>query len=302
MGPWQYQDPVFLGDPAGGSILWATFVKNAPAYYLYKSDIAILNTHADKIANAFRTIKTMVEVGPGSPQSITNKTIPALSLSPKDCGYLAIDCDRYAAASAAQMVARSTKRQTDYSVKNGFELADIQAAKPVALAIFGGTWANIEGALAQPYHVRLQHMVQNYCAALRAGDVVLGTFDTNINTASLMHAYDHPDHAAFGVSALHLMAQQQIIRGNFDPYVWRYKPVISSAHRQVAHCVYATTHQSFTVNGHLFDVAPHTLWVMNNSYKYAPDDVKTAFTLAGIDTTIFQTPQNPMALVLGTKK
>ena len=44
MGAWQYQEPLHETDPAGGAALWAAFVRNAPDYYLFEKDVALIES------------------------------------------------------------------------------------------------------------------------------------------------------------------------------------------------------------------------------------------------------------------
>ncbi len=299
MGAWQYQKPLYEGDPAGGAALWSEFVKNSKDYYLFQADVDIIDQSQAQLRELLQGVRTLAEIGPGSEKAVRFKTIPLLSLTPNDCQYIAIDCDEESAGGAAHFVQESFGRLASTLVTDAFQLRRFDADKPMALTILGSTITNIQGDIGQSYHLRLAQLVQNYRSAMSDRDVLMATFDTNIDLPGLDKAYNHPDHAAFGVSAIHLMARECNIQGNFDPHQWRYEPIISLASRQVAHCVYPVCSQHFGLNGQELKIQAGQHFVMNNSYKYDPGDINRVMQTAGFNVEIVRVPANPMAMVIG---
>ncbi len=299
MGLWQYQEPLYEGDPAGGSALWAKFIKNSRTYYPYTGDIELIANSSNMLFEVLKGVSSLVELGPGSKEAILNKTLSVLSQTPQNTKYIAADCDLATALQAADLVNELTGRVTKAELVDGLDIKTLRHDHPLAIMILGSTITNLEGSIGQPYHLSLQKMVQALRSSLRSGDKIIATFDTNVDEASLLEVYGHEFQKRFGESAIHLIARECEIEGNFDPQMWRYKTIFTPETRQISHCVYPLVDQAFALSGHKFFIPANELLVMNNSYKYRPSDVELAFRSSGLNAQTLRQSNNRMAMIIG---
>jgi uncharacterized SAM-dependent methyltransferase len=287
MEKWEYGPSLFPNDPAGGSDHWADLVRHAGHYYLTQSDTeAILwATRQEEMIEAVASVETVIELGPGSYEAISRKTIPFLQICPRLEKYIAVDATQEQAVEAARVVQETLSvdtgvRSQDYM---HFPLSTCDAGR-CAVVMWGSSLGNIENSANTDPFPKLARTLENFRAGLKPGDFLILCFDTESDRKKILTAYSEPSLRAQILSVIHRLRRDGHATGRFDPHIWRYEPVWFGETGQCAHTIYPLFDQSIRISGRTIKIPAWKRIVSNNSYKFKPSLVCAAAKCAGLES------------------
>ncbi|MBE2192479.1 MAG: L-histidine N(alpha)-methyltransferase [Alphaproteobacteria bacterium] len=302
MERWEYSPSLFPHDPAGGSDHWAKLVEEPGNYYLTEGDINNIH-HAvaqPELHKLLENIHAVIELGPGSTKAIENKTIPFLKACRNVKKYIAID------EALEQAKASSTHIKNSLSVNVGVrqqnfmreKIYSIKSSK-TAFVMWGSSLGNIEGGIGQDPYPSLINTLNILQSGMKVGDIMLLCFDTEHDEKKVIRAYSEVSLQDQILSIIYRAKRDSYASGNFDPRVWRHKPVWDKKHRQCAHIIYPLFDQNIFIGDHRIKIPAWTEIVSNNSYKFCSDLVIKAAEHCNLRARVFK--DGPMALLVAEK-
>ncbi len=303
MGSWEYETPLFPGDPAGGGKFWADLVKEPGNYYPVIADIENLKNALEKpdFLDCLRSIRTVVECGPGSMEAVRAKSLPFLKRAENLELYVAVDSSDYMADAASTSMADwlgidHRKILTDFSSVPVYP----EWPRSLSIIMWGISLGNFCGRAGQDSYPQLIAFLRNLARNFSRGDSIFISFDTETDPGKLSRAYSEDNISRSFLSIIHLLARYENVKGNFDPYLWSHKSEWIESTFQCAHYIYPEKDQHFWIEDHEFEISAGTMFLTNNSYKYRPPTILSAAEKAGYrDARIFR--QGPVALLVATR-
>lgn len=283
MEKWEYASARYKNDPASGADAWARLIINPGQYYPPQGDIETIRhalTGMDMVQK-LATIEHVVELGPGCRKSILQKTLPVLKAAISAKTYTAIDATVDVEHGAARIVREHSNVECYGQAMDFFEQPfNKSAIGPTAVIFWGSTLGNFDGMAGEDPFSKLTGFLHNVRQGLAMGDSILFSFDSEKNERAIIDAYSEPMMSAQILSVLHQMPSH-ISAGNFDPYLWRHRPIWIEETMQCAHIIYPMVDQQFMLGGREFLIKAYEPILSNNSYKYSPARVKAAALMAG---------------------
>ncbi|AIL65261.1 hypothetical protein NOVO_05715 [Rickettsiales bacterium Ac37b] len=173
----------------GSSSTYDLMVKNNPDYYLFSEEVAIIKNNAEKLTTHLSDIKDIIEIGPGSNHTITNKTIPLLNYAKSLKRYYAIDHSKPYLDKACAFIKENTYNIDIRGVEADLmSLGNLKSLKKEddkkCILLLGGTIGNFSSSL------QLQALQQIF-KLMNIGDKLLLAVDTNQDEQTLIKAYDN---------------------------------------------------------------------------------------------------------------
>lgn len=299
---WEYSTAQYSGDPAGGGHFWAQLICNPGSYYLVEEEkLLVKQVLKFSSENFLNNIRTVIELGPGSINSLENKTIPFLRGSSSINTYIAVDSEASQAQFATQYVEKNTNISRTISCHKSFKDFSLNTPRlePSALVMWGGTIGNIPGNIGADSRSPLIKSLSHYNEILASGDYMLITFDTQENEQEILNAYNQPLMSACFLSTLHRLVRDNLVSGDFDPNQWRHESIWIPGKMQCAHTLFPVVDQNFTLNAHKVHIPRFKRFVTNNSYKFKAETMKQVAAEAGFVPQIIQ--NGPMAMLIAKK-
>jgi uncharacterized SAM-dependent methyltransferase len=271
LGPWQYSDSNFSGDPVRGALLWEGFLKSSKDYYPLQNEVRLIHENAARLLKRQKRPVILVDFGPGPRQAVLDKTIPIARIFKDVAGYCPVDISRDYLISACEVVHRENPDILFKAFNMDFFGEDIPLpAGHARLGLFfGSSISNLEGnpedGIPEEEIIRqLSHLHR----VLGEDGALLMAYDANQDEASILQSYLHELQKAFGVNVMHRIKRDLPIHGDFDPYAWKYEPVWHEKTHQLCHTVICERDQSFWLDDERFDIKAGERFILNNSYKY----------------------------------
>lgn len=300
MEKWEYWDADFYDDPAGGQQFWEALVKQPGAYYLPAADMNMINraVHKDVVDLMIRDIKTVVELGPGSPESIARKTLPFLKYAEK---YIAVDLCIQQAEHAATQVHDALGIDTE-SVIADYLNPGIrkEGREKIAFVMWGGSIGNIEGLAGKNAQAKLTQSLAHLSRECNPGDTVFIGLDVESRRDILTAAYNVPLLSRKFLSVLHAAKKFGLTAGHFTPETWTHRSVWHDVSQQCAHYLIAGEDQDFMIAGRRIKMPAGKAVITNNSYKFSPAIAEEAARQAGF-SRVFISDDRPIAMLMATK-
>lgn len=297
---WEYTESEFAGDPAGGAAFWQELIRFPGQYYLPHSDIMTLARASSypAIEVVLRSISTIVELGPGSAESISCKTYPFLRHAQS---YIAVDQTAHQAQSAAAQVRMAMGINASHEVSH-YHYPNIakNGRSKTGFVMWGGSVANIEGKMGADPLPGLLKTLRAFADTCNQGDVYFVTFDTETNGNKVTAAYNEKLLSRKFLSVLFAAKKLNLINGDFRPGLWTHKSVWHAQSQQCAHYFISGADQSFSIAGKHFSIKTGQSFISNNSYKFTSEQMMSAAKAAGFSRA-FITDDRPMALLIATK-
>lgn len=303
MEKWEYATPLYNGDPAAGIAHWTNLINDPGDYYLIEGDV--INVQMAVQDGSFkaklRGIKHMIELGPGCRKSLSQKTLRIIDACPDIQSYQVIDGTYDVAHGAAEFIGKKANLAYSASAQDYIQNPIIKAkTAKTALVFWGGSIGNFAGALGESPFSKLTKQLHDFQCALDNGDLVIISFDAEQDEHIVKRAYNEENLKKQELSPLFRAKREKIITGDFNPYMWHYVPTWVANTGQCAHTVYPVINQSFEVDGIRVYAPEGKHFISNNSYKYKPDMMTAAATMAGFtDISIIQ--HGSMALLVAEK-
>lgn len=302
MEKWEYGTSLYLNDPAGGSAYWADLVHNPGNYYLPQGDYDIIRRFVcnEQSSGYLRGIETVIELGPGSQDSIRNKTMPFLSVARDVKRYIAIDSAVDQAKDAASLIQSEAGIQS-HAIEQDFFYRPVakKFSGGAAIVMWGSSLGNIEGHADTSPFKKLAYTLGALAYFLDSGDKMFLCFDMESNEKKVTAAYREIALRSQILSVLHRLKRDTAVTGNFDPRVWVHEPVWFSDSMQCAHTIFPMFDQTMNIGGHMIVIPAWRRFISNNSYKFRPDVMIAAAKDAGLKAQVIQ--QGPMAMLIAEK-
>ncbi len=300
MEQWEYGPSLFPGDPGGGAEHWANLVRNPGRYYLPESDIRAIVwvIRQEKMLAALADVETVIELGPGSSEAISKKTLPFLLACPALKKYIAVDATLEQCAAAARAVRESLPLSTDLHSQDYMKSSlEISAQGKCAMVMWGSSIGNIPGAAEEDALPKLTEVVRLFRRGIKALDLMILSFDTETDQEKVAGAYSEPFLKAQILSILYRLARDGHVTGQFDPRIWRHEPVWFTSAGQCAHVIYPLLEQTINVAGLEIRIPARHRLISNNSYKFSPSIMETAAQSAGFSSA-FCLQNGPIAMLI----
>lgn len=303
MGVWEYAPELYKGDPAGGGAQWAALVRNPGAYYPVSAEQKMIRTSLRHKAflNVLSRIEVVMEVGPGSPDSVSEKTVPFLQKCPLFRRYVAVDATAEQADDAARKV-RDMFCCEAKTLKFDYNLHPLgkSCEGRCATVMWGNSLGNISGCSGENVFQKLVSILRNFSRGFSVGDIFAFCFDTENDKEKIVRAYSEKLLSQSILSILFRMKRDGVVTGRFAPEMWRHEPVWFPEVGQCAHTIYPTCDQELEIAGTVIPVPAGKRFISNNSYKFSPETVRFAAQKAGIQP-LFCFREGPMAMFVGTR-
>ena len=300
MERWEYWHADYPGDPAGGGPFWDALIKRPGAYYLPCADMDLIGrmVRNPAIDSVLRGIHSVVELGPGSAESIAGKTMPLMAHAKR---YVAIDQTQSQAEAAADQISNTLGLPTEAIVCDYLHanLSDAHYGRK-GFMMWGGAIANIEGGVGAdplPELVRSLHLLAAGC---NSGDTVFVSIDTEQNKTVITDAYNVPLLSQKFLSVLHAAKKFGMTSGKFTPESWTHRSVWHNENWQCAHYLIAGEDQDFMLAGKRIRIAAGQSVITNNSYKFPHAVVREAARIAGFGRA-HVSDDKPIAMLMATK-
>lgn len=253
----------FLYDARGSDLFEQ--ITQLPEYYPTRTEIGLLETHADEISELAGEGVALVEFGSGS----SRKTEILLAAMPTLEAYVAIDISPSALTDAAQRLCKRFPDQSIVTVAGDFN-GDVTLPDFVRdcskLGFFpGSTIGNFDKADAVGFLQRAARLLGP------DGSLLIGV-DLKKDLDTLIAAYDD----AQGVTAdfnLNLLRRiNRELDGSFDLSAFAHEAIYNSVAGRMELYLTSLRTQTVTVCGHKFSFAEGERIHTENSHKYTVDE------------------------------
>lgn len=304
MGAWEYGPSLYPGDPAGGSELWANLVAAPGDYYPAYEEIKSIHKAIKnpKFIDTISSINNVVELGPGSPGAIFNKTLPVISVCNKIDKFIAIDAAVEQADEAASIIEQICHIETTSLEANYISSKFTKEWQgKSAFVMWGITIGNMNGFKKENPNIKLVSILRNLRKNLSKDDLFIFSFDTEKNAEKIKKSYREMSLKESNLSTLHRLKREKIVTGNFEPKSWFNEPVWYPETRQCAHTVFPICDQELEIAGKTIKIPAWTRFISNNSYKFSTETIENAADKAGI-SPLFCLQDGPIALFVGSAK
>lgn len=257
----KYIHPKYFYDKQGSRLFEA--ITQLPEYYLTRTELDILTTCQEEIADAIGQDIFLIEFGSGA---FTKVRILLENLKPK--AYMPIDISKEHLVAAAKIMAEDYPRLDiravclDYS--QDFELPWVSEGAKRVVFFPGSSLGNFNPDEAEPFLRRVKHLVG------ATGGLLIGI--DRKKPAHILHAaYDD---ASGTTSAFNLNVLEHINRAlgsNFSTDNFRHKVVYNEEQVRIEMYLRSTKDQSVQIDGHLVHFQKDEQIATENSYKYHTD-------------------------------
>ncbi len=243
-------------------------------YYPTNAEIALLDGHAEDIAELAGPGVCLVEFGSGSSRK-TDRLIEALC---DLAAYVPIDISDAALAGAATRLRQSFPELRVIPLHGDFN-ANLELPKSVSrvkkLGFFpGSTIGNLTHDEARHFLERCRNLLGANCA------FVVGV-DLKKDEGILLPAYDDSEGvtAAFNLNLLIRINRE--LGGTFDLDAFGHEAIYNSDHGRIEMHIRSLREQSAEVLGELFNLAENEMIHTENSHKYSVEEFQALAVAAG---------------------
>lgn len=277
-----YDNPHSKEDKVNG---YALFVKlcDHPDYYLRREEIALLNKIAPELAATIGKRPTVVELGPGSQETVAQKTLPLLQMCDDVQGYVAVDYNATAAVEAAAVMQQSLSGISTGSMSEDFTTLKGYGdnyENPVFL-MFGNTLGNIQGRsdLNNPGILAFLKKLRSVLG--KKGRLVVA-YDCNEDVESVRAAYNN----AVAKDWIHniIFRLQRNARLNINPDAFEAYADFKPGTYCVEIGVRSLRDQIVNMSGERWVLAEGQRLHTYSSYKFTPEILSKFLSLAGLST------------------
>jgi uncharacterized SAM-dependent methyltransferase len=302
MERWEYGTPKYAGDPAAGSVFWAEFIRKTNSYYLLNGEeILIKEAINSGTLNILNSLRTVVELGPGSKDALNKKTVPFLSACKNLRSYIAVDSEVSQAKEAIKQIHAQYNELNTHALAQDFESFSLNIPRlgPTGLIMWGCTFGNIPGQFKSNPYDHLLLSLKRLKDSISSGDQSFITFDTEEREECILNAYNHPLLSACFLSPLYRLVRDCLVTGHFDPDEWKHESIWVPETMQCAHTIHPTENQDFELCGTKIFIPKNKKFITNNSYKFSSNTIISAAKSAGFSAETIQ--NGPMALLIAKK-
>jgi len=155
-----------------------------PNYYLFKEEAELISQNKVLLGQYLQNIETLIELGPGSKNSLIYKTLPLLKCASALSEYIALDISENYLEKISEFIEQNTNLQVSLIQSNFLESIPPlpNNGKNKAIVLLGGTL----GGFDEDDRIKC---LQNISSFAESGDVFIISADTNLDKESLLRAY-----------------------------------------------------------------------------------------------------------------
>lgn len=302
MERWEYGAAEYPDDPAAGSVFWAEFIRKTNSYYLMNGEERLIKEAINSgTLNILNSLRTVVELGPGSKDALNKKTLPFLSACTDLSSYIAVDSEAAQAEDAIRQIHDQYNKLNTHALTQDFKSFSLSIPRlgPTGLIMWGCTFGNIP---SQSESNPLDHLLQSLKRlrdSINSGDHLFITFDTEEREERILNAYNHPLLSACFLSPLYRLVRDCLVTGHFNPDEWKHESMWIPETMQCAHTIYPTENQDFELCGTRIFIPKNKKLITNNSYKFSQETILSTAKKAGLVPELYES--NPMVLLIAQR-
>lgn len=288
-----YDQPHGSQDLTRGAELWREIYQNTPSYYLGHEEKRLLKQQGKSIAKHLNGEITFVDLGPGSAESVRDKSLPILCEIENLAGYCPIDvCGRYIDEAIGEV--RQHKSDINFSFINGdfYSQFNLDFHSKHTVAFFSGsTIGNVADDLLKPENDIVIQKLEALQKLLGKNGILIITQDTNQDIDSLMAAYNNPNMEKFTLNVLHRVKRDLDIK-DFDVTAFKFHVEWHPVETFVGRYAIATKKQEVVFSQHKFTIHKGQKLNIVRSYKYSAHTFQEMAKSAGFKTLGFYLGEN----------
>jgi len=278
---YHYSEPLYHGDPVNGAALWNRVITHSPAYYQFEAENIVLPNVAEFISALLSTDESsVIDLGPGSGESLHRKTYPFLAEIQNIENYIPVDiCGDYLNQIRNNIETNFANVNVSAQQKNYFESSinfNVNTT-PVFLFLSSSVSNLPEISPRACYAINLAKILAHLYEAMQRQGYLVISQDTTQDENELVQAYSDKHHVEFSLNLLEKIKRdtQNYSNPMFAPAKWAYKPVWCSANQCIKHTVYNKAPQAIILKGKTYHLPVCTELVLDNSHKYKVEDFLT---------------------------
>ncbi|QQR68423.1 MAG: L-histidine N(alpha)-methyltransferase [Alphaproteobacteria bacterium] len=284
-----------------GTHFFGRFMARHTSYYIYPNEVEMIARHAADISRIVGANPSVIELGPGSELSVSQKTLPLLRvLNP--VSYIPVDCAESYLDGAVVTVRRilpDIKIMPEccnfYDTYFAFEHLE----NPLG-CMWSSTISNapLDGTLLALPRAHIIHMLRCFRVLLGSKSWLTLTVDSNQDEDSILGSYDSQDLADFMQNLIHLIIRDLPTTG-LDPNCFVYEPVWHAEHHLLAHTLRVLKDHSFLIGAQSYSVQKGQSLCLATSFKYPLSLFCSMAREAGFESReVFPDDQNRVSLHL----
>lgn len=264
--------PKFFYDERGSRLFDA--VCKLPEYYITRTEMQILESCADEVADLSGPDTTLIELGSGA-----SKKIRLLLEAVRPHRYFGIDISREFLRQSVERLAQDypwlEMHATCADFMQNFELPDCAREGKKLVFFPGSTLGNFEPHEARTFLKRVQRMIQP------DGALLIG-IDLKKDSKLLHSAYNDSAGltAQFNLNLLHRLRDE--LNAEVDPQRFRHSAFYNIAHGRIEMHLVSRGSQNIYLHGRRFHFESGEGIHTENSYKYSLEEFQTIVRAAGL--------------------
>lgn len=261
MGAYLYGQPRSASDPVRGAELYRRVLAENKDYYVSSEETEIIQQRAEDITEIINDSKFLMDLGPGLPATVRQKTLPLLQHLPDLKTYIPVDVNRDYLQAAQKAVEERLPSLRVSPVHADFIHAQyVSAMRHAAVLFTGSTLANLTPEDASKLLWKIDFLIK------RQGYLIVGQ-DGNQNEDSLMQAYNHPLGREF-IENIFYRFQRDLHLQDFDPAAFAYRPEWRPEAYKFSHLCVSLQAQEFEAGGRKIRIAEGQKFPVTHSFKY----------------------------------
>jgi uncharacterized SAM-dependent methyltransferase len=261
MGAYLYGQPRDAVDPVRGAELYRRVLAENKDYYVSSEEAELLQAKAADIAQIISGSKFLMDLGPGLPEAVRQKTVPLLNKIEGLKSYIPVDVNKDYLETARQVVQERLPGLPVSPIHADFIRAPyVSAMRRAAILFTGSTLANLLPEDAGRLLWKLNFIIK------RQGYLLVGQ-DENQEEPSLMRAYDHPLGGEF-IRNVFCRIRRDLDLRHFDPAAFAYRPEWRPESYTFAHVCVSLKAQEFEAGSRKIRIAEGQKFQATHSFKY----------------------------------
>ncbi len=295
-----YSTPVNDNDPVRGERIFQDLLSDCQNYYLCSKEAELLQNHCAALKDLLPCELSVIEFGPGSENSVLQKTLALLSALPGIDRYTAVDVNENYAAAAVKLV-----QQKFSGIKSGLihdtcfnpDLNFRNYKNPIIICLGGLIFNNYLSPSGDSTHLIADYL-RIWAGQLGAGGYLAISQDTNSDEKSLKDAYQNPWMAELIQNILWRVNRDLPIDG-LNALSWKYQSSWNPENYRLDLGLVSTELQHLEFDDAIYQIKKGQYMHVVSSYKYPENVFLSAAANAGfISVKTFRQPDNPIVLHL----
>ena len=295
-----YSTPEYESDPARGAYHFDQLIKKCNEYYVYQSEIDIIQAMSEQLTSYLPGDVSIIEYGPGPRKSVYHKTLPLLKNIDRFSNYIAVDiCQKFSDSAIVEIVKYFSHPIVD-NISRDFldpEL-DFSMYKNPVLISFGGSLFNLSTESAEVFNDLLVKNLHTWRNHIGGEGYLIISQDTMQDSEILLRAYRNTPNEELIRSVLYRIDRDLDVR-NWNPMLWNYKVTWDNNKHRIDMGFEAASNHNFMLEGKRIFVEKGQYLHIESSYKLPEGKFIKICRKAGfMPIKTFRLPGNPIALHL----